>query len=140
MELNFSRISNQSFKFKWDDPMHSTVVEVSIPDLSKLEHSVWGDWGPMYTFQLNEFEGISIKYNENLFDSIQKQLRVDSPMLAAEREVYPYFLIVEDSKRHLNFHIYINTDYELGKVQVIRSSDYIKLFESGEENCLQKVV
>lgn len=140
MELNFEAISKKNFKFTWNDPMHTTEVEISVPNVSALKHSVWADWGPMYTFELTEFESVRIKYNDSVFDSTQKKLRIESPMLAAERECYPFFLIVEDSVKNLNFHLYLDTDYDLGKVEVIRGKDRVKLFKISGNFYLQAVV
>ncbi len=137
MELNINKISRQKFRFVWDDPMHSTEVEIFVPDLTKLRYSVSGDWGPHYTFKLNEFESIAIKYNGNSFDSTQKWLYINSPMMADEREAYPFLLKIEDSAKHLVFHLYINSDHEFGKVDVIRSQDGTKLYEFDNQNYLQ---
>ena len=75
MELNLNKISHKIFKFTWE---HSTQVEVKIPDLTRLECSVIGDWGPMYTFKLHEQNPVLLRYNDVTFESLQKDLHVDS--------------------------------------------------------------
>lgn len=132
MELKVEQLSNQVFSFFWEDPMHFTLVEIAIPDLTKLEYSVWGDWGPMYTFGLNELHKVGIQYNGVSFESSQVQLKVESPFFARERDHHPFYLIIEDPKRDVDFHLYLTKTYELGKAQVRRTRDDVMLFET---NC-----
>ncbi len=133
MELKIEELSKKVFPFCWEDPMHSTQVAIAIPDLANLNYSVWGDWGPMYTFNLSNGHKVRIQYNDVSFDTSQVQLRVESPLFAKERDDYPFYLIVEDPKRDLVFYLYLTKTYELGKVQVFRTIDNVMLFET---NCV----
>lgn len=130
MELNVSKISHKIFKFTWEHSLHSTQVEVKIPDLTCLECTVIGDWGPMYTFRLNAQNPVLLRYNGVTFESLQKDLHVGSPMIAVQRDQHPYFIKIEDSQRGHVFHLYLNTDHELGKVDVVSVKDRVKVFES----------
>lgn len=91
MELNLKSLSNRIYRFKWKDPMHSTLVEVKLPDLTQLKYSLWGDWGPMYTFSLIENEKLILKYNGEPVQVSQDKLNVDSPAYATDRDLYPFF-------------------------------------------------
>ncbi len=139
MELNLSAISGKVFQFNWNDPMHSTLVEVKIPNLSQLRHTAWGDWGPMYRFTLKESNPIQISYNGKNLESKQGELRIESPMLAQLRKKLPYYIVVEDKANQLDFHLYVNHNYELGKIEVIKNEQEsrIMLFESSDESILQ---
>ena len=116
MELKINRLAKKNYQFEWIDPMHNTRVEVDVPDLTKLKYSLWGDWGPMYTFQINEHDSLKIRYNGENVDSTQKTLRVDSPLLFSERIHHPYVLKVEDDIRHLAFHLYLDPDLNVGNI------------------------
>ena len=140
MELNLKSLSNKNYKFKWKDPMHSTLVEVKLPDLTQLEYSLWGDWGPMYTFRLLENEKLLLKYNGETAKVTQDKLNVDSPAYATDRDQYPFYFSIEDQAKKLKFNLYINKNYDLGKVEVIRTKDKVKLFECDEAFQLQEVI
>ena len=114
--------------------MNSTDVEVTLPDLSKLEYSVWGDWGPMYKFNLTDQAVVKIKYNEDEYNSSQKQLKIESPMLARERDELPFYIIVEDQSKNLKFKLYIDTDYNLAKVTEHRIRNNVYTYEEVSEN------
>lgn len=118
MELNLEQISNKKFKFTWEDELHSTDIEVSIPKLENLEQQSWGDWGQNYKFNLTEKESVQIKYNNDVVDINQKVLSIETPFLAKEREDYPHYLIIEDEAKKLRFNLYLNKNYELGKAVV----------------------
>lgn len=134
MELNIGAVSNQKFDFIWGSPMNSTDVEVTLPDLSKLEYSVWGDWGPMYKFNLTDQAVVKIKYNEDEYNSSQKQLKIESPMLARERDELPFYIIIEDQSKNLKFKLYIDTDYNLAKVTEHRIRNNAYTYEEASEN------
>ncbi len=130
MELKLTSLSNKSFKFIWGDSSQPTLTEIEVPDLTKLNHSVWGDWGPMYTFSLKESQPIKLRHNQESFESPQKTLSIISPMEFRERDQYPFFMTIEDVHRDLNFYIYLDKDYELGKIQVFDKMNNSKLFEN----------
>lgn len=129
MKLNLKALSNKKFKFTWKEFVHKTLIEVHIPDLSQLEYSSWADWGSMYTFKIDKTEPIFIRYNSELIESSQKKLHVHSPILSSERESYPYFLKIEDDIRGLIFHLFLKSDYKLGKVEITRDEESFKQFE-----------
>ena len=112
VELDLVRISGKCFSFNWIDQSGPVSVEVTIPNLRGIEHSVWGDWGPMYTFRLNESHAIKLKYNGQVTKSRQSSLPINSPMLNKERERYPYYLEVEAREWNVKFKIYNVTKYK----------------------------
>lgn len=136
MELNLSAISNKTFKFSMSDLVNSTDVEVTTPNLENLKFTVWGDWGPMYTFDLTSEEQVEIKYNGDSFFSSQKKLSVDSPMLAKERDEFPFVITVEDDIKELKFKLYIDKKNEFSKVEVSEIVSGTKLYRMSEERSL----
>jgi len=139
MELKFNALSEKVFQFNWNDPMHTTLIEVKMPKLSSLKYSVWGDWGPMYKFIVKETTPLQISYNGSNVESKQNELRIESPMNAKQREKMPYYIVVEDKFNHLDFHLYINHNYELAKVEVIKTEQESRtlLFESSDKDALK---
>ncbi len=130
MELKLDKICGRKFTYKWDETLHSTNVEIQLPNLQKLKNSVWGDWGPMYTFELIDEEPITISYNGKDRKLDQKLLLIESPMIADEREKYPYYILVEDGEFGFNHYLYLDRKFELTKVVIKRLPDHVTLFET----------
>lgn len=130
MELNISKISESKFCFKWNDPLRKTNVEIRLPNLQSLKKSVWGDWGPMYTFELKSDRPITISYDNRSKKLDQKSLLIESPMIADEREQFPFYILVEDNDYGFHHYLYLDRKFDLGKVVIKRVADRIKLFES----------
>lgn len=115
---------------------HSTVefdgstfdIEIETPDLSGLEPSVWGDWGPMYTFELEENSTIRITYRchalgiENEHEIPVSTMQLDSPMLYPVRKKHPLFLYFRDPLRGLDFEGYLDTAGEPAHLEMKQSS------------------
>lgn len=139
MELNTNVISNKKFSFKWHDSINSNNIEIEMPDLTLLQTTMWGDWGPMYTFQLSQIDPIKLKYNDQRFESSQKELKISSPMPKEERDQYPFYITIEDSKSELHFHLYLDGDLELNRVKIMRTSDNVKLYENSELHFLNEM-
>jgi hypothetical protein len=132
MELNIDLLSNKKFKFKWESPVNNTMVEVTLPNLSKLKYTVWGDWGPVYNFKLTPTEVIKIKYDKKVVRSKQKTLTIESPILSEERQKYPFYFIVEDSRSKFNYHIFLDRYYRLKKVRIISIRDKVNIVQGIE--------
>ena len=139
MEPDVKAISQRKYDFVWSDPMHTTSVQVTLPNLAQLECSVWGDWGKMYEFRLTEVEFVTIKYNFEETNYSQRILQIESPMAAKEREMFPFFLTIEDREKGLRFQIYLRKDYEMGKVEVLRREDRVKLFERKDSEIFSRM-
>ncbi|MCB0329390.1 MAG: hypothetical protein KDD70_06995 [Bdellovibrionales bacterium] len=126
-----SRISNRSYSFVWNDPMHLTEVKICLPDLKLCDQNVGGDWGPIFEFKLQSHEPVLIWYNGGGTKSSQTSLLIESPMAAREREKTPFFIVVQDKKKDLLFHLFINREFELDTVDVYRLHDKVKLYHTG---------
>ncbi len=133
-------LSSKTYSFEWSDPVHKTKVEAEIPDLEKLGYSAWADWGPMYAFQVKPNNPLKMSYNGDEYELRQQQLRIESPMLASERERYPFYLLIEDDHKGLDLYLYLNSSHDLGKVRVVRREDGIKLFEKAYSDTSYKKV
>ncbi len=101
------------------------LIEVETPDLRPLDFRVWGDWGPMYTFDLPLDAAFSIRYSEEsgqsaLYTVSPPTAAVESPMQALERERCPFFLSFFDTARGLQFRAFMRKDGEVDRVDVAR--------------------
>ena len=91
-------------------------VKISTPDLRDNEASVWGDWGPMYTCELDGHQAVVIEYRcaatgRRAKHVIRPQvIKLNSPMLATERERCPFELEFVDTVRGLHFMARLDTD------------------------------
>lgn len=133
MELNIEEISNKNYSFQWNHLMKPIKVDITIPNLSGLKHSVWGDWGAMYSFELDNNQSIALSYDETPANITQKKLQINSPMLASVRDNYPYYLVVEDEAKNIKMNLFIDQNYDLGRVEVTNPDNQMVFVESMRE-------
>ncbi len=125
----------KDLKFLWEGPFHKTEIEVKIPDLSHNKFNVGGDWGPMYTIDLEAESPLKIKYLDTKTNEVdqyaleQRNIKLNSPMLASEREQFPFYFKFSDERKGLDFQLYLDIDSKVSKVEVLRSCDAVKLFD-----------
>lgn len=130
MELNLKKVSEASFSYRWEEVLHKTDVCIQLPNLKVLESSVWGDWGLMYNFRLKPDQPILITYNEQSRALKQSSLQIESPMLADEREKFPYYILIEDKEYGFNHYLYLDRNFKLAKVTIKRIEDRIQIYEA----------
>ena len=120
MEIIKHEFSNRSLSFYWQDPLHETKVDIQLPNIEELPFEFGGDWGPMYTFKLKNSDPIRITYNEKeSYATGQSELPIESPALAKERNVYPFYVSVSDSQKGLNYKLYVDQKCQLKKIEFI---------------------
>jgi len=100
-------------------------IEVETPDLRQLDFRVWGDWGPMYAFELPLDAVFSIRYRTEsgqsaLYAVSPPTVAVESPMRALDRERCPFLLSFFDTARGLQFRAFMAKDGEVDHVEVDR--------------------
>lgn len=90
-------------------------VEIETPDLNACPYSVWGAWGPMYTFELDPTKTVRVSYRrespstpEQTHELSLPRIRLDSPMLWERRQQQPFRLEFEDAERGLAFGLYLD--------------------------------
>lgn len=89
-------------------------IEVETPDLSDRTPSVWGDWGPMYTFEFDESRAVRITYRCEALaieDEVRlpvSEMQLESPLLYERRKEHPLFLRFRDPSRGLEFAGYLD--------------------------------
>ena len=89
-------------------------IELETPDLSGCESSVWGDWGPMYTFDLESNDEVRVTYrcaavgSESEYELRLATIELNSPMSFATRQKRPFFLRLADRARGLAFSAYLD--------------------------------
>ncbi len=130
MELDIHKISGQEYKFQLTGVDKAIPVSIKLPELSALPFSTWGDWGLMYAFQLKPGEPVQISYNNVRRDLRCQALQIESPLRAFEREICPYYILVEDGEYDFRIFLYLNQQFDLDKVVVKRLSDQVHLFET----------
>jgi len=99
-------------------------IEVETPDLSDRTPSVWGDWGPMYTFEFDEPRTVRITYRssalsvESEIEIPVQRMQLDSPMLYLRRQEHPLFLRFRDPSRGLKFEGYLDAQGKPAALEV----------------------
>ncbi len=117
-------LGEKTVKFCLNSLFDKTEVEIKIPDLSQNRYSVWGDWGPMYTLQLNPKSPIRITFH--LKDRSEeygldcKTVQLNSPMLVDERKEFPLCFEIEDSAKDLKYHVFLDSSGTPKKVRVFQ--------------------
>jgi len=101
-------------------------IEVETPDLSGCNPSVWGDWGPMYTFEFDEPRVVRITHRcealsiEEETELLVSQIQLDSPLLYERRREHPLFIRFRDPSRRLEFEGYLDVRGEPAALEVKR--------------------
>lgn len=125
IDLNIEKVSGRWYEFSI--PSDRIGVELSsgtdkvrvwIPELAGRNHKVWGDWGPMYSFDLIPEEKIVIEQAGVSRELEQTTLRVEAPMKAAQRKETPFFILVQDPARGFDFFLYLNKEWNLTKLEI----------------------
>lgn len=129
MKLDIHKLSNKRISFELVDLHQKTPVQINLPDLSQLAHKVWGDWGPMYEFEINPSDPISVAYNGRINKLDQTTLSVESPVSAIERRKHPLTFKIDDKQSGILFTIFLTKELELAKIKIKRSAPQVQ-FES----------
>ena len=127
--LDVRQLIGREYRFYWPPEDHEAVVRIHLPNLQKLQASVWGDWGPMYLFELGTNDRISVSYDGEARSLSQNKLRVESPSHVEERSDCPFYVVIEDDFDGLEFHLYVDTLGELTKVVVVSLEDQSKILD-----------
>jgi len=126
----------KSIKFIWNSSLHSTEITINIPDFSNSKYQVSGDWGPMYKIDIEPTHPINISYfdiiskNTDHYNLDEKSFELNSPMLAEERDVFPFYFKVLDKNKNLSFHLFTNKKSEVERIDIFRTDDNVKLYSS----------
>lgn len=130
MTIDPRTFTGKTFEFDWVGYLHTTAVEITIPDLTKLKYKTWGDWGPTYNFTLDRNDPITIKYGRsNAIKSKQKELVFETPMDPTLRKQYPLYLIIRDTEKIFDLNLYIDQYHDLRRVEIVRTHDHVNIFE-----------
>ncbi len=99
-------------------------VTISSPDLRPAASSCWGDWGPMYTFLLQNKECVAFFYStrrhDRLFETVShpSSLSLNSPMLASLRDRSPFCLELHDEEGGVKYCVYLSPEATVSHVDV----------------------
>ncbi len=103
---------------------HSYRIELETPDLSDCPRSVWGDWGPMYTMELDEPDCVHFGYRCEALSIAGRHpiasptIRLNSPVLWARRQRTPFYIGLEDSASGLCFAGYLDRQGRPAELEV----------------------
>ena len=129
-------MNSKNLKFVWDAPLHKTEVQIMIPEFHENKFEITGDWGPMYHISVNPENPLQVGYKdlksgiEDNYTLEQRSFKMESPMVYKVRKDFPFMIQIKDEGKGFDFHLYMNTSADLGKIEVFRSSDSVKLFDS----------
>ena len=116
MEENEIRqfISPKHFASTVDFDGSQFEIEVETPDLSGAEASVWGDWGPMYTFAFDEPRTVRVRFRceascvDDTFELWVPEVKLNSPMQWERRQEQPFYVEIVDATHGLVFDGYLD--------------------------------
>lgn len=118
----------REISFLWKDPFHSIDVTIEIPEISENQISVWGDWGPMYTVSVDVQRPLKIFYkwescarNESYSLDMVSEFRLNSPMLAIEREKTPFYYEIEDPQKDVVFELYLDASGDFHRAKIFQN-------------------
>jgi len=121
MDANAKKISNAVFTFKWNTQNGELkTTEVRIPDLKDSKTKVWGDWGPMYVFDLNTTSPVEFCTDGLESKSAQSELKLYSPVSVKERLKTPFYTTVSDEQNKKLFRLYFDHDMKTARVEVLK--------------------
>lgn len=130
IEQIIENISNNIYEFNWDGYIQSVNIEIKIPDLNNLNYKLWGDWGPCLTFFLEKPNDLLIKYGQSKYRPLtQNYFTLDTPIQPNIREIFPFVFILSDQEKNLDFHVYLDQFFKLGKVDIVRQHDKVNLHQ-----------
>lgn len=107
-------LSSKQIRSTFEVEGRNFEIELETPDLSHCEHSVWSDWGAMYTFDLEPADSARATYrcaatgSESVCELRLATIELNSPMSFATRQKYPFFLKLMDRERGLAFSAYLD--------------------------------
>ncbi len=137
MELKLSALSQKIYQFTYRKNGETHHVKITLPALEKLPLTVRGDWAPNYTFALSAHTPVLLSLNGESFTLEMPELRIEAPMLAKEREQVPLFIVIVDEHHSQRFHLGLDRDYQLAKVEVIEEPKGQRVFLGFSENLAQ---
>ena len=126
MERNDMRpfLSPKHFRTSFEVAGCRYEVELETPDLNGCSRSVWGDWGPMYTFELGWAGRVCVTYRceerslESIYQLRLSEIQLLSPMRWLRRRRNPFYLEVEDGPRGLGFAGFLDKSGEPDRLEV----------------------
>lgn len=133
-------INGKTVCFPWKEGFTNLDLKINIPPLVDNEYSVWGDWGPTYTFEMNPEKLVKIKQTsekqgqEENYSIENKKIYLESPMIGKVRDEQPLFYVIEDAKKAVTYHIFMDKAGTPNEVKILRNKDKVVLFETTEIN------
>ena len=121
MGISIQLLANKKINLDLVGFSKAKTVSIQLPDLSKIVPREWGNWGPMYFFELTPENAIQLGYDGKMSSLDQSNIRIESPIFATERKVYPLYCVVHDTQYDLSFKIFFDAAAQVAKVKVNNS-------------------
>ena len=125
-KLDIKIMSNKKISFDLLDLGFKKHVEIHFPDLESASFKSWGDWGPMYEFNISHSDPIKIAYDQELRSLNQTILKIESPVMPEERRATPFSINIEDKDFNVSYRIFLNNEYSVEKIQIKKDKNEIK--------------
>lgn len=128
----FKCTNGKVVRFSWQEQQRD--FEIQIPPLGENQCQMWGDWGPMYTIEMQPDKLVQVKHSsKNLacqesYSLENKIISVQSPTKALKRDQQPLFYVIEDIRAGLVYHIFMDKMGQPNEVKVLRGYDMETLF------------
>jgi len=117
METLVQKFSNRSYKFSWGKLGETREIEVLLPNLSKSKYSVWGDWGPMHSYELAGGNKMRVSFEGHSYELEQGRIEFLSPILAEDRKETPLYSYCKDQQSGHVFYMYFDQSFNLQRVE-----------------------
>lgn len=117
-------LSGRALAFDWVLAGNRRKTRIVFPDLKKNKLDTWGDWGPMHSIVLEPHQQVLVHTacEEGSYEQVSHlrpgRLHLESPMRAAEREVTPLVLTIEDNWRGFHYRLGIGRLGRVGSAEV----------------------
>ncbi len=109
----------KEIEFKLDSIVGIVAVKLSIPDLTGKDVDSYGDWGPNITFNLDAKNPIKVVYkfnNQSIEESLEvSELQFRSPISYQQRKATPFYFVIRDVRRALDFKVWLGNDGNIVK-------------------------
>ena len=116
-----SDTSRQTYAFCFPQGDEEIGVRISLPDLEKASCETWGDWGPMHDFDISSADPVVVCYGEQTTKLRGRCVSLRSPMRAAERDRFPFYLELRDAETGKRFRLFLDREQKCCEVEVSRA-------------------
>lgn len=129
-ELPEAILQPRTYLFDDHEAFTPTQIELRVPDLTDFPRESWAVWGPMHEIKTARDVRITVKIDFPIGNDIETpaiesylrphSIRIESPILAKEREKTPLVKTIEWSERGIIFYVYFDTELNIARTEIRR--------------------